>query len=35
MANRPEVRRALDIVIRIGKDPDVVDHAQRYKKGET
>jgi HEAT repeat protein len=33
--NRPEFVRALDIVIRIGKDPDVVDHAQRYKKGET
>jgi HEAT repeat protein len=33
--NRPEFVRALDIVIRICKDPDVVDHAQRYKKGET
>jgi HEAT repeat protein len=33
--NRPEFVRALDIVIRICKDADVVDHAQRYKKGET
>ncbi len=33
--NRPEFVHALDIVIRICKDPDVVDHAQRYKKGET
>jgi HEAT repeat protein len=33
--NRPEFERALDTVIRIGKDQDVVDHAQRYKKGET
>ncbi|HEV3415596.1 MAG TPA: HEAT repeat domain-containing protein [Pirellulales bacterium] len=33
--NEAEFDRALDTVIRIGKDPDVVDHAQRYKKGET
>jgi HEAT repeat protein len=33
--NEVEFDRALDTVIRIGKDPDVVDHAQRYKKGET
>jgi HEAT repeat protein len=33
--NEAEFDRALDTVIRVGKDPDVVDHAQRYKKGET
>jgi hypothetical protein len=33
--NKPEFDRALDAAIRVSKDPVVVDHAKRYKKGET
>jgi hypothetical protein len=33
--NKAEFDRALDTVIRIGRDPDVVDRAKRYKKGQT
>jgi hypothetical protein len=33
--NKAEFDRALDAAIRISKDPVVVDHAQRYKKGQT
>ena len=33
--NKPEFDRALDAAIRVSKDPVVVDHAQRYKKGQT
>jgi HEAT repeat protein len=33
--NKAEFDRALDAAIRLSKDPLVVDHAQRYKKGQT
>ncbi len=33
--NKAEFDRALDAVIRTSKDPVVVDHAQKYKKGQT
>jgi hypothetical protein len=33
--NKAEFDRALDAAIRVSKDPVVVDHAQRYKKGQT
>jgi len=33
--NKPEFDRALDAAIRVSKDSVVVDHAQRYKKGQT
>ena len=33
--NKAEFDKALDVVIRIGKDPGVVDRAKRYKKGQT
>lgn len=33
--NKPEFDRALDAAIRVSKDPVVIDHAQRYKKGQT
>jgi HEAT repeat protein len=33
--NKAEFDPALDTVIRIGRDPDVVDRAKRYKKGQT
>jgi hypothetical protein len=33
--NKAEFDKALDIVIRIGKDAGVVDRAKRYKKGQT
>ena len=33
--NKAEFDRALDAVIRISKDPGVVDQAKRYKKGQT
>jgi len=33
--NKAEFEKALDVVIRIGKDAGVVDHAKRYKKGQT
>ena len=34
-SNKAEFDKALDTVIEIGKDPDVVDRAKRYKKGQT
>ncbi|GAB4128940.1 MAG: hypothetical protein Kow0040_04310 [Thermogutta sp.] len=34
-ANKSEFDKALDAVIRISKDPVVVDRANRYKKGQT
>jgi HEAT repeat protein len=33
--NKAEFDKALDVVIRIGKDPGIVDRAKRYKKGQT
>jgi HEAT repeat protein len=33
--NKAEFDKALDVVIRIGKDPGMVDRAKRYKKGQT
>ena len=33
--NKAEFDKALDVVIRIGEDPGVVDRAKRYKKGQT
>ena len=33
--NKAEFDKALDAVIRISKDPGVVDRARRYKKGQT
>jgi HEAT repeat protein len=33
--NKAEFGKALDVVIRIGKDPGMVDRAKRYKKGQT
>ena len=33
--NKAEFDKALDVVIRIGKDPGVVDRAKRDKKGQT
>jgi HEAT repeat protein len=33
--NKAEFDKALDVVIRIGKDPGLVDRAKRYKKGQT
>lgn len=34
-ANKPEFEPALDAVIRISRDPVVVERANRYKKGQT
>ena len=34
-ANKPEFEQALDAVIRISRDPVVVERANRYKKGQT
>ncbi|MGQ9605019.1 MAG: hypothetical protein ACUVTW_02395 [Thermogutta sp.] len=34
-ANKPEFEQALDAVIRISRDPVVVERAKRYKKGQT
>jgi len=33
--NKAEFDKALDVVIRTSKDADIVDRAQRYKKGQT
>jgi hypothetical protein len=33
--NKAEFDKALDMVIRISKDADVVDRAKRYKAGRT
>jgi hypothetical protein len=33
--NKAEFDRALDAAIRVSKDPVVIDHARRYKKGQT
>ena len=33
--NKAEFDKALDAVIRISKDADVVDRAKRYKKNQT
>jgi HEAT repeat protein len=33
--NKAEFGKALDLVIKISSDPEVVDRAQRYKRGET
>ncbi len=33
--NKAEFDRALDAVIRTSKDPVAVDHAQKYKNGQT
>ena len=35
LPNEAEFAKALDAVIRICKDPGVVDHAQRYKQNKT
>jgi hypothetical protein len=35
LPNEAEFAKALDAVIAICKDPDVVDHAQRYKQNKT
>lgn len=34
-ANRAEFHKALDKVIEVSKDPEIVDRAQRYKLGQT
>lgn len=33
--NKAEFDKALDLVIKVSTDPEVVDRAQRYKRGET
>jgi len=33
--NKPEFDKALDAVIRLCKDPDLIDRAKRYRKGQT